>query len=97
MLLSNNAPVLCLAKCIYFQFYSTLLEWSDSLLTKRYAVLRLETLPCDRKVGGKSDSQERSSVSSNCNSDSRPRATESVYSLAKDICQLDEVTAVRKH
>ena len=97
MFLSNNAPVLCLDKCIYFQFYSTFLEWSDSLLTKRYAVLRLETLSCDRKVGGKSNSQRRSSVSSNCNSDSRPRATESVYSLAKNVGQLDEVTAVRKH
>ena len=78
-------------------FTSIFSELYDSLLTKGNAVLRLETLPCDRKVGGKSDSQERSSVSSNCNSDSRPRATESVYSLAKNVSQLDEVTAVRKN
>ena len=66
------------------------------LLTKRYAVLRLETLSRDRRVGGKSDSQQRSSVSSNCNSESRPRAIEAVYSLAKDVAQLDEVTALKK-
>jgi len=70
-----------------------LLELWDRLLTKRYAVLRLETLSCDRTVGGKSDPQQRSPVSSNCNSESRPRATEPFYSLAKDVGQLNEVTA----
>ena len=63
--------------------------WS---LTKFYAVLRLETLSCDRRIGGKSDSQQYSSVSSNCNSESRPRTIEPFYSLAKDVGQLNEVT-----
>ena len=58
--------------------------------------MRLETLSCEKTVGGKSDSQYRSSISSNCNSESRPEATESVYCSAKDVDQLDEVTAEKK-
>lgn len=58
--------------------------------------MRLETLSCDKAVGGKSDSQYRSSVSSNCNGESRTRPTESAYISAKAVGQLDEVTAVKK-
>ena len=47
-------------------------------------------------VGGKSDCQQGSSDSSNCNSESRPKATKPFYSLAKDVDQLNEVTAVTK-
>lgn len=63
------------------------------LLTRRYAVLRFETLSCDRRVGGKSDAKQRSSVSANCNSESRPRATEPVYYLVKDVGRLNDVKA----
>ena len=68
----------------------------ERLLTKRYTVLRPETLSCDRRVGGKSDSQQRSSVSSNCNSESRIRATEPFYALAKDVAQLNDVKTANK-
>jgi len=70
-----------------------LLKLKDRLLTKRYAVLRIETLSCNRVIGDKPDSQQRSSISSDCNGESRPRALEPFYSLAKNVSQLNEVTA----
>jgi len=81
----------------YFQFvlWRSWQSW-ERLPTRRYAVLRLETLSCDRRVGGKSDSQQRSSVSSNCNSESRPRATEPFYGLVKVVGQLNDVKAANK-
>jgi len=58
---------------------------SWELLTKRYAVLCVESLSSVGRVCDKPDSQQCSSVSCNCNSESRPRATDLFYSLAKDI------------
>jgi len=58
--------------------------------------LCLETLSCDGKVCDKHDSQQCSSVSSNCNGESQPGASEPFYSLTKDVGQLNEVTAEQK-
>ena len=40
------------------------------LLTERNAVLSQKTLPCNRKVRGEFNPQQRSSIASNCDTES---------------------------
>lgn len=72
-------------------------SWSQPSLTCRNVIVSPKTLSCDRRVDGKSDVQKLCSVASNCNSKSRPITTESFYSTAKAVGQLNKVTAARKH